>query len=956
MCNVKTMKVTIDTYRLGEPNINPIIQSYRGRKSYPYVMRDSFTEEKVKIEYEAIELENEYLKVVILPEIGGRLYSAYDKRSGEEIFYKNNVMKPQLIGLTGAWVSGGIEFNFPNGHRPSTMELVDTAYRKNADGSVSAFIGEIDKITGLAFSVEIILREGYAYVEQITRIYNPTEVAHKFFMWNTASAKGHIENEYRYPFKWHIDDEYIGTRSLWPMYKDKNWDYRFEKEYVAFGSVFGDNVKEDFFGSYDPVTNTGMVHVSGFRDVPGKKMWTWGHLGQGVKWNQDLTDDDGDYIEIQSGNVETQEDFRDLQPLNGAKWSEYWFGAFDTGKYTYASVNNIITVRLEEKGTIKLFLDIASNRNISNAVVEISNDTGTLFEGKVDLDVYKKFSKEIDIKSDIFVKGNVELRIFEDGILIDEYVIKENDRAIDAISKEADIRESFNYKLDKEEKGLILIAANLMRKKRYAEAEEMLFLEWQKNEVDDQLCYYLGCCRYLQGKYDKALDVLHYVGNHSFYFSAGCAISGYIYLSKKKYLTAISFFKRAIEENKYDRISFTYLAYTYEKIGKVKDAVKVLEYLLEEDPTDLIAMQQLSLITGEKIEDIFAKYNYTPRLAVEDIFEVVNVYHRIGDYDKAIAVCEKYEDISSLLSYQLAYYYDITGEQDKAKKEVKKAEGMSLGYVFPNKEISKEAFEYLRDKYDMPKGIYLLGLIYCFFADNEKSVECMEEVREKLKYSVLNRNLAFIYTEENEVEKAAEVYKEGIDFKPFNGDIFYLYNALLFLNDMGEDREWLHRRLEKVENVHQQVVLTKLSCYLKFDMLDEFFKLANEYKFRSWEIDVGDPKLTLRIMYHEARLAKARNYMDKDMIDEAIEELNLVYEYPENSGIGIKYGFSPLKTYEYLMACYEQKADYKKVLEYAHKTVEVYKDMVNEKNKKKFDPYYAKAMNKITELNWLGVY
>ena len=135
-------RLTIPTYLVGEPNLNPVILGYRGVKSYPYLIRDELTDIREDVAYDALILENEYLKVTVLPGLGGRLYSALDKRNGREIFYKNRVIKPQLIGLTGAWFAGGIEWNFPRGHRPSTMERVEACHRCNSDGSVSVFVGE----------------------------------------------------------------------------------------------------------------------------------------------------------------------------------------------------------------------------------------------------------------------------------------------------------------------------------------------------------------------------------------------------------------------------------------------------------------------------------------------------------------------------------------------------------------------------------------------------------------------------------------------------------------------------------------------------------------------------------------------------------------------------------------------------------------------------------------------
>ena len=124
-------KVVIPTYEVGKPEKNPIFlekRVYQGSSGvvYPYPVIESMSDEKVDKEYEAIFIENEYIKVMILPELGGRVQMAYDKIRERHFIYYNHVIKPALVGLAGPWISGGIEFNWPQHHRPSTYMPVDT--------------------------------------------------------------------------------------------------------------------------------------------------------------------------------------------------------------------------------------------------------------------------------------------------------------------------------------------------------------------------------------------------------------------------------------------------------------------------------------------------------------------------------------------------------------------------------------------------------------------------------------------------------------------------------------------------------------------------------------------------------------------------------------------------------------------------------------------------------------
>ena len=92
-----------------------------------------------------IYLENEYLKVTILPSFGGKLFSAIDKTNGHEIFHRNCTIKPDLIGTLGAWISGGVEWCFPHHHRTTTLMPADYRIERNEDGSATVWVGETER-------------------------------------------------------------------------------------------------------------------------------------------------------------------------------------------------------------------------------------------------------------------------------------------------------------------------------------------------------------------------------------------------------------------------------------------------------------------------------------------------------------------------------------------------------------------------------------------------------------------------------------------------------------------------------------------------------------------------------------------------------------------------------------------------------------------------------------------
>ena len=173
---VRAWEGTIDlpTYALGEEDPNPAFPLIKGHRIYPYTMLDDLTDQRETKSYQAVFLENEYLKATVLPSLGGRLYSLYDKASAREVFYRNNVVKYGLVALRGAWISGGVEFNFPDGHTTVTVSPVAWTLRQNPDGSATIAVGDTDRVTGMHWEVELTLRPGQARLEQRVTLFNPT--------------------------------------------------------------------------------------------------------------------------------------------------------------------------------------------------------------------------------------------------------------------------------------------------------------------------------------------------------------------------------------------------------------------------------------------------------------------------------------------------------------------------------------------------------------------------------------------------------------------------------------------------------------------------------------------------------------------------------------------------------------------------------------------------------------
>ena len=186
--------IVIPTYPVGTPDKNPMFlekRVYQGSSGrvYPHPVIDKIYDDKIDKKYRAVFLENEYLQIMILPEIGGRIQRALDKTNNYDFVYYNQVIKPALVGLAGPWISGGIEFNWPQHHRPSTFDPVDYKLVENPDGSMTVWVSEIENMFRTKGMAGYTLYPGKAYLEINAQLYNRTSVPQTFLWWaNPAVA------------------------------------------------------------------------------------------------------------------------------------------------------------------------------------------------------------------------------------------------------------------------------------------------------------------------------------------------------------------------------------------------------------------------------------------------------------------------------------------------------------------------------------------------------------------------------------------------------------------------------------------------------------------------------------------------------------------------------------------------------------------------------------------------
>ena len=419
--------VTIPTYEIGAAEKNPIFlekRVYQGSSGvvYPYPVIESIANEKVDKEWKAVFLENEYLKVMVLPELGGRIQMAYDKVKQRHFVYYNHVIKPALVGLTGPWISGGIEFNWPQHHRPSTYLPVDCDIVENADGSVTVWVNEMERMFHQKGMAGFTLRPGCAYLEIQGRVSNRTPLPQTFLWWANPAVE--VNDAYQSVFPPDVNAVFdhgkravssfpIATGTYYKMDYSAGVDISNYKNIKVPTSYMAVNSKYDFEGGYENDTHGGMLHVASHHFSPGKKQWTWGNGDFGRAWDRNLTDYVENeelkpgfrpYIELMAGvYTENQPDFTWLMPYEEKQFVQYFMPYRELGVVKQASKDFILNIeevrgeKQEVRGSAVCFKVLATSEQTVD--VTLQNKEGqTLYHETVTLSPETVLDKTVDVQ------------------------------------------------------------------------------------------------------------------------------------------------------------------------------------------------------------------------------------------------------------------------------------------------------------------------------------------------------------------------------------------------------------------------------------------------------------------------------------------------------------------------------------------------------------------------------
>jgi tetratricopeptide (TPR) repeat protein len=364
----------IPTSEEGLPDPNPPFDLFKtGRfHNYPYTLRHNLIDRRVPRRWRTLNLENEYLRCIILPDLGGHLYDCLDKVSGESAFYANPSLKFARVAYRGTWAACGIEFNFPVSHNWVTASPVDFAMTSEPDGSASLWVGNIDRVYGMQWRVRLTLHPGCAYLEQATTLYNRSNTRHRFYWWTNAAVEVWDDSRILYPMEFTAGHAFADV-DTWPV-NLAGVDQSIVGNH-KYGPVsrFSYGSREPYMAVYHPRTQTGVVHYSSLTDLPAKKIWSWGCDEDGMEWRTALSDNNSAYVEIQAGLFPDQETYGFLEPQESRSFTEYWIPIRHLGGISRANLNAVLSLNRRAENPGKTAIEIALNvtRGFPNAVIRV---------------------------------------------------------------------------------------------------------------------------------------------------------------------------------------------------------------------------------------------------------------------------------------------------------------------------------------------------------------------------------------------------------------------------------------------------------------------------------------------------------------------------------------------------------------------------------------------------------
>jgi tetratricopeptide (TPR) repeat protein len=644
--------LVLPTYRLEPSDLNPMFythESYQGaeKRIYPYPVQDKVTDIREEKTYNALFLENDYIRLSVLPQIGGRLFWAVDKTNNYEIFYHQHVIKPALIGMLGAWISGGIEWCVFHHHRNTTNMAVDYTLAENPNGSKTIWFGELERRHRMKWLIGITLYPDKSYIEAKVLLFNRTAFPHSILYW--ANVAVHANDEYQIIFPpsvqvatYHSKNDF----SHWPISNEvyrgvdyKGVDLSWWKNHPEPVSFFAWDLKENFFGGYDHRKQAGVVHVGNHHIVCGAKLWEWSPGPFGRMWDKILTDTDGPYAELMAGAYsDNQPDYSWIKPYEVKTFKQYWYPVRGIGGFKNANINAAVNLEVEPNNIAKI--GFCTTSQYSNAKVLLESGGKLILEQRINISPDKPFTKEVavpvgtkegDLRVSLLSSSPQDTLRWNETLITYQPVERKDEPNLPPVVQPppapkdiASIEELYftglrleqihNPRVDPyayyeealrrdpgDSRTNTILGIDYNKRAMFKEAElklrkavERISAEYTR-PANAEAYYHLGLALRAQGRFEEAYDAFYRATWDYAFHSAAYYQLAELSCKKRDFVCALEHLDRSLSTNALNTKALGVKAAVLRKLGKLEQAKQIASDVIAADPLDFLAINELYL-------------------------------------------------------------------------------------------------------------------------------------------------------------------------------------------------------------------------------------------------------------------------------------------------------------------------------------------------------------------------
>jgi tetratricopeptide (TPR) repeat protein len=900
-------KRVIKTYPFGDPDPVPIL-ARKNPAIYPYFRFDGFSNEGRDQEWKVVSLENDFIKVFILPEAGGKIWGAIEKSTGKDFIYQNQVMKFRDVAMRGPWTSGGIEFNFGLiGHTPSTATPVDYVLKENADGSVSCFVGGIDLPSRTQWRVQIRLPRDAAEFETTSFWYNPTSLQQSYYHWMNAAVHARDDLQFYYPGNYYIG--HGGDVHPWPVNENgidlsryQNHNFGGHKSLHVLGSY------ADFSGGYWHDLGFGFGHWSNYDDMPGRKIWIWSLSRSGAIWEDLLTDHDGQYVEVQAGRQFSQAALSSgndtpftqaaFMPYAADTWREVWFPFKQIGGL--AAANPDVAMNVSRDGGM-MRISLNALRPI-HADMVVSAGKATLLREPLTLAPMQIFEREVPVPAaepDIGVSlGGQQLwhSGAERGADFQRPVVAPPEKAnatadkMYLLGRQQELLRDYDkareyYTECIKDDPLNVPALVRLAELHYRRAEYDQALTWAKKalaiDTYDAGANFVGATVLRQlGNLTAAKEALSWAARSPEYRSAAYTVIAEIDLKEAGFEDAMAYARRALDFNRSNIPALSAMAVAQRKLGRRQEALKTQDEILDIDPLNHVAMAEAYFLDASTRNQNRLTSLIRSELPYESYMELAGYYTGIGQAPEADQIL-RLSPSHPLIDYWRAY---LAREKDlNASREfLAKATQASAKGVFPYRDEMMPVFQWaLTQKRDW-KSFYYLALIYWSKGRYDEAAGLMKECGSAPDYGPFYLTRAELLNKTG--EKSIEDYQRALQLAPEEWRSWLaLARRHLELSSFQDALDVARRGFEKfpanfmLGMEYAKALIDSRQYQVALDVLDRLVVLPYENASEG------------RVLYEKAHLLLAGEYIRDREYEQALDHVAKSKEWPEHLGVGKPY-------------------------------------------------------------------